>query len=96
MPNIPKRKQRPWLQGSQQHSKERIERNAFYQTGQWRKLRNMFIKTQPLCIECGSVGQVVDHITPIRLGGDPLDMENLQTLCHRCHNSKSGKEAHKR
>ena len=30
MPNSPKRKQRPWLQGSQQNSKERLVRNKFY------------------------------------------------------------------
>jgi len=54
----------------------------------------MFIKEHPLCVECNGVGQVVDHITPIRLGGEELSWDNLQTMCHRCHNIKSGKEAH--
>lgn len=94
MPNSPKRKQRPWLQGSQKHSAERLTRNKFYNTTAWRKLRAMFIKQNPLCVECSAVGQVVDHITPIRLGGDSFDWHNLQTMCHRCHNVKSGKEAH--
>ena len=95
MPNSPKRKQRPWLQGSQQNSKERLVRNKFYNTTRWRKLRSMFIKENPLCVECNGIGQVVDHIIPIRLGGEELSWENLQTMCHRCHNIKSGKEAHK-
>jgi 5-methylcytosine-specific restriction endonuclease McrA len=94
MPNSPKRKQRPWLQGSQQNSKERLVRNKFYNTTRWRKLRSMFIKEHPLCVECSGIGQVVDHIIPIRLGGEELSWENLQTMCHRCHNIKSGKEAH--
>jgi len=94
MPNSPKRKQRPWLQGSQQNSKERLVRNKFYNTTRWRKLRSMFIKEHPLCVECNGIGQVVDHIIAIRLGGEELSWENLQTMCHRCHNIKSGKEAH--
>lgn len=95
MPNVPKRKQRPWLQGQQQHSRERLVRNKFYQSRQWRTLRGMFIKQHPLCIECGNVGAVVDHIVPIREGGESLAWDNLQTMCHRCHNVKSGKEAHR-
>jgi 5-methylcytosine-specific restriction endonuclease McrA len=94
MPNVPKRKQRPWLQGQNKASKQRKERNKFYQTSAWRTLRNMFIKRHPLCVECDGIGQVVDHIVPIKSGGDSLEWDNLQTMCHRCHNIKSGKEAH--
>jgi 5-methylcytosine-specific restriction enzyme A len=35
---------------------------------------------------------VADHITPVRLGGDFWDINNLQGLCASCHNSKSAKE----
>lgn len=34
-----------------------------------------------------------DHIIPIALGGNEFDLENLQTLCHRCHNAKTAREA---
>jgi 5-methylcytosine-specific restriction protein A len=94
MPSKPTRKQRPWLQGSHKSSKARVERNKIYGTAQWRKLRLIHIRQQPLCVECNAPGQVVDHITPIRMGGEPFDMANLQTMCHKCHNIKSGKEAH--
>ena len=94
MPNVPKRKQRPWLQGQNKASKARLERNKFYQSSAWRKLRAMYIKRNPLCIECNGVGQVVDHIIPIKSGGESLAWDNLQTMCHRCHNVKSGREAH--
>ena len=96
MPNVPKRKQRPWLQGQHQSSKQRLQRNKFYQSSSWRKLRAMFIKINPLCIECESVGNVVDHIIPIKEGGEKLSWDNLQTMCNRCHNIKSGKESRRR
>ncbi len=41
-------------------------RNKFYNTTRWRKLRSMFIKENPLCVECNGIGQVVDHIIPIK------------------------------
>jgi 5-methylcytosine-specific restriction protein A len=37
-----------------------------------------------------------DHIIPLFKGGKEFDMENLQTLCSRCHNKKSAKEARER
>jgi len=31
----------------------------------------------------------VDHIIPVRMGGNPFDKANLRTLCKECHKSKS-------
>ena len=31
----------------------------------------------------------IDHIIPIRMGGDPLAPENQQTLCYPCHKKKT-------
>lgn len=31
----------------------------------------------------------VDHIIPIRMGGDPHDKENLRLLCKDCHKRKT-------
>jgi len=31
----------------------------------------------------------VDHIVPIRMGGNPYDKENLRTLCKDCHKAKT-------
>lgn len=47
-----------------------------------------------MCVECGDPSQVVDHIVPINQGGDPWSVDNMQAMCHACHNRKSGKEAH--
>ncbi len=56
-------------------------------------------KQYPLCNHCLeegfiTVGNVCDHIIPIKRGGAKLDKSNLQWLCHDCHAIKSGKEAH--
>jgi 5-methylcytosine-specific restriction protein A len=96
MPIRPTEPKRPWQVKTE--PRERTESKKFYQTGAWRKLRNAYIKANPLCAECQKQGivkaaSVVDHITPIRQGGEALDRSNLQSLCTSCHNSKSGKES---
>ena len=52
----------------------------------------------PLCEECDRAGyttpgQCVDHIKPMRFGGSPTALNNLQTLCNSCHAYKTGKES---
>ena len=60
-----------------------------------KKLRDYFIKRNPLCKWCNEEGKtkvadVVDHILPIKQGGSKIDESNLQSLCHHHHNQKSG------
>ena len=40
--------------------------------------------------------QVVDHIIPIKQGGKELCSDNLQSLCHSCHNRKTRLENRKK
>lgn len=62
------------------------------------------------CERCKIMGRTqeantVDHIIPINpvdpfdtqggKYGEPLELENLMSMTTRCHNRKSGKEAHK-
>ena len=70
---------------------------AFYQTLKWKNLRGYHLRSHPLCVYCERKGLTVkgyfvDHITPLRQGGRPLDPMNLQTLCKSCHASKTNKE----
>jgi 5-methylcytosine-specific restriction protein A len=91
----------PWIAST----KQTWSNNKFYHTSEWRKLRAQYIRLNPLCAECerndkltdctGKGAGVVDHIQPIRLGGEALDINNLQTLCTSCHNIKSAKEKNK-
>lgn len=100
MPVIKKSVHRPWQvvrkpQEGRQHANTR-----FYQSTEWRKLRALKLNEQPLCEECLRNGklvkaQMVDHIIPINRGGAALDIENLQSLCNRCHAIKSAKESKK-
>ena len=74
---------------------------SFYDSPQWRRLRKMKLNAQPLCEECHRNGRFtparhVDHIKEISHGGAPLDMANLQSLCHSCHSSKTLRERHTR
>ncbi len=72
--------------------------DTFYHTQRWRKLRQLVLKSNPLCVECTkhkriTIATVADHIQPVRLGGETWDINNLQGLCESCHNIKSSKES---
>lgn len=98
---IPKR---PWITSKTDDSCSSQGRSphAFdkrYKTKRWRTLRLQVLQESPLCYSCqcsGSVkaARVIDHIDPVRQGGEFWDITNLQPLCDSCHNSKSGKESH--
>jgi 5-methylcytosine-specific restriction protein A len=104
MPTVHKTK-RPWVKEAPK-STARWSNEAkggmpvkFYHSPAWRKLRAQILQESPLCVHCQKNNQlipatVVDHIKPIRLGGEPLDPANLTPLCKRHHQSKSGKERH--
>jgi hypothetical protein len=36
--------------------------------------------------------KVVDHVTPLKDGGERFDASNLQGLCVSCHNAKTARE----
>ena len=59
-------------------------RDPFYGSARWLALRRAWLREHPLC-ECGRLATVVDHVVPIKEGGDPLDRGNLRSLCASCH-----------
>jgi 5-methylcytosine-specific restriction protein A len=68
-----------------------------YNTKRWRSVREQVLQSSPLCVNCEAIGlltvaQMVDHIEPVRLGGEFWETSNLQPLCNSCHASKSAKE----
>lgn len=100
MPNLPKTFRPDWLPKREAFQRRRADNQKFYNSTRWRKTRKIYLMQNPVCVQCQEAGRitagaVVDHIKPINEGGAELDYDNLQTLCHRCHNIKSGKEAHK-
>lgn len=81
--------------------------NKMYHTAQWRKVRLRLFALNPLCVEClrenkTTIAVVADHIIPVSTGINEVeqqrlmwDFKNLQGLCEKCHNQKSGKESKK-
>lgn len=78
---------------------EREVRQEFYRSSHWRKLRSIILKKSPLCKYCLNKGiitpaSVCDHIIDIKYAPDKrLDSSNITTLCEKCHNEKSSREA---
>lgn len=76
------------------------EGKHIYSSYRWKKLRKQYAESQPLCEHCLKFDivtplAVVDHVKEIQHGGEPYDINNLQSLCHSCHNQKTAKERRK-
>jgi 5-methylcytosine-specific restriction protein A len=59
----------------------------------WRKSRSHFLMRYPICVSCGRVAEVVDHIIPHK-GDKQLfwSQDNWQPMCTSCHNAKTARE----
>lgn len=71
----------------------------FYNSTAWRKVRyQAMLRDEWLCVMCldgGIYKQAIigDHIIPVRQDWDKrLDIDNIQALCHECHNTKTAQE----
>ncbi len=66
-----------------------------YNTRTWQRLRQAKLSSSPLCYACELRGWAVaavavDHVKAIRAGGDPFPpLDQLMSLCERCHNEKT-------
>lgn len=103
MPNKPESKRKPWHKDRVQHKRVKDMR-WFYNSRKWRKFSKDYKKRNPLCVSCEAKGivkeaKVTDHIKTYERCPEGFDLDNLQDkymqpLCKKCHDSKSGKEAH--
>ena len=79
-------------------TEERQTLNKFYQGKVWRSISKAFRRRYPVCAHCMAAGRatpadMVDHIIPVRVQwGLRHDPNNLQALCHPCHNAKTAKD----
>jgi 5-methylcytosine-specific restriction enzyme A len=65
---------------------------SIYKTERWKAVRLMAKRRDGWkCVSCGIKGVrlEVDHIKALRNGGAPYDLNNLQSLCARCHTKKT-------
>lgn len=98
MPYKPKVLRPPWVPAKEPYRQYQSKDN-FYRQPKWRKTAKAHKEKFPLCANCEEKGfvkavEVTDHIIRIQDGGDPYHFDNLQSLCKKCHDSKSGREAH--
>jgi 5-methylcytosine-specific restriction enzyme A len=93
MPTIP-RSQTPDPRRRKSSEARDRPQDKRYWSPTWRKARLAYLGHHPTCVECERPAKVLDHIVPVRLGGAFWDSSNWQSLCERCHATKSGKEAH--
>ncbi len=85
-----------------EHTPNMELRQKYYNTTEWRKLRESYLKQHPVCEECLNKGKVtpaedIHHrISPFKNGECNkalfLDYNNLQALCKRCHAEHHNKE----
>lgn len=103
MPEIPRNTpKRPWI-ADRKPFEGRVQ-CRFYYTAQWRRMRIAKLMSEPLCRHCQQQGKTtpatdIDHIKPInphdvwdlQCGkyGNPVDYDNLQSLCKQCHARKT-------
>lgn len=72
--------------------------SKLYNTKQWANYRKLYIKENPLCVEClkndrYNPSAVVDHIRPHKGNVNMFwDRNNHQALCKKCHDKKTARE----
>lgn len=77
------------------HQHERASANERGYDHKWRQARAKYLKERPLCVRCQEEDRltkatVVDHIIPHRGDGKLFwDKSNWQSLCKRCHDTKT-------
>ena len=68
-----------------------------YTTQRWKRLRLSKLQEQPMCEHCKAIGllvlaSVVDHVQPIKHGGDPFPaLDGLAALCPPSHSAKTAR-----
>jgi 5-methylcytosine-specific restriction protein A len=72
-----------------------VEVRRWYHTARWRRLRQLVLSEEPLCVDCIKEDRIeastdVDHEIPHR-GDEELfwSRENLHGRCHSCHSRKT-------
>lgn len=64
-----------------------------YSSVQWKELRAKQLEHEPMCCECGTPANTVDHKKPHKGNMNLfLDPFNLCSMCHSCHTKKTNKE----
>ena len=78
-----------WDKDKSHYDKEHI---IFYNSKRWKRLRDLTLRSHPLCVRCKKTDRLVsatavDHLLVFSTRDDPLatDTDNLYSLCYTCH-----------
>jgi len=88
----------PRSDSDKQYNKKRNRDNkeyvTFYKHAAWLHTReNVLNRDLSTCVRCGLEATLVDHIIPSEDDWeDRLNIDNLESLCQRCHNLKTKRE----
>jgi len=101
MPTIPNTPRRSYQRKKEAQRKPTSDQE-FYNSPVWRKARRSFLDSHPnnslcaICLKRGDIAPavIVDHIIAVSQGGARLSEDNFMPMCEKCHNKKSGHEAH--
>ncbi|MDD5359479.1 MAG: HNH endonuclease signature motif containing protein [Sulfurovaceae bacterium] len=82
-------------QTAKTYDKTKRKNSNFYHSKQWKEVRDIQLKRNPICcVEgCDKPAVIVDHIIEIEDGGCKLCLDNLQSMCISCHNIKTKETA---
>lgn len=81
-------------ESDRRYNEQRPERHKFYHSKDWKALRRIKVAKNPVCERCLERGvitptQIVHHkITIEEDYSKRLDLDNLESLCRRCHNEE--------
>lgn len=92
MPIIPKRSindYRPKSRGGSRREYYTAPGARGYDS-RWRQIRAYYIKCNPICKVCEKAGritpaEIIHHKRPIAAGGSVTDIDNLMSVCRKCH-----------
>jgi len=75
-----------------EYNATRRPEDRFYGTQRWRKMRDSFLRDNPVCQMCEPYvpATVAHHIKERKDGGED-SRDNLMALCHRCHEEIHGR-----
>ena len=81
------KKQTAKIYNQQSRNKESV---SIYNTRRWQKVRELQLMKNPLC-KCGEIAAIADHVIELVDGGEAYSLDNLESMCRSCHNSKTAK-----
>lgn len=105
MASKPNKVQRSWVRQYKAFDRERTLADFDYNGRRWRNTRRKQLEDFPLCFDCelegiDVVATVADHEPQAKIliarGDDPYDKQWLMSRCKKHHDSKSGRERHRK